>query len=166
MILVIELKKNSITKIYFVTFFLFLMDFISKSFIVRKVDLLKSVKIIPNFFYITYLQNKGAAWGIFANSTTILALISLIFFVLISNYVKKIKNMSMSVVVAFSLLLGGILGNFVDRIIHGYVIDFLDFRIFGYNYPVFNLADVMIVTAIILIIYLVVKGEIDANSSK
>ena len=57
------------------------------------------------------------------------------------------------------MLIGGIIGNLIDRIIYGYVIDYLDFNIFGYNYPVFNLADSMIVISIILLILFINKGD-------
>ena len=66
---------------------------------------------------------------------------------------------------AFGMILGGILGNLSDRIFFGYVIDFLNFKIINYNFPVFNLADTFIVVGVILLIIAIIKGE-DKNGSK
>ena len=160
------MKKNSINKVYFVTFFLFLFDFISKNIVIKKLPLLKSIDLIPNFFYLTYVQNTGAAWGILKDNSIILALLSLIIFIFISNYIKKLSNLSNLGILGFSLVLGGILGNFIDRVLYGYVIDFLDFRIFGYDYPIFNMADIMIVVGIIMVIICAIRGDINESSSR
>ena len=114
---------------------------------------LQSIKVIPKFFYLTYAQNSGAAWSILSNGTTFLAILSLIAFIAIGTYIKKMKDIKKLQVIGFSLLLGGILGNFIDRVFYGYVIDYLDFYILGYDYPIFNFADITIVVgAIILMI--------------
>ena len=166
MLLVIIVKKNSINRVYFATFFLFLVDFIIKRIVVTKVSLLKSIVVIPSFFNITYIQNRGAAWGIFDGNSTLLAILSLIIFIIISSYAKKIRNMSNISMIAFSFLLGGILGNFIDRVLYGYVIDFLDFKIFGYNYPVFNFADILIVVGTIIILIQVLRGELHEDRGR
>jgi signal peptidase II len=78
------------------------------------------------------------------------------------NFKKNKRNN-----IAFSLLIGGILGNLIDRIIHGYVIDYFHFYLFGYDYPIFNIADIGIVIGVILIIISIWKGEDkNGNSSK
>ena len=158
------MNKNNISKVYSITLFMFLIDFLSKNFITHNFILLKSIELIPNFFYITYLQNTGAAWSILKNNTIMLALLSLIIFILISNHIKKLQFIDKWSIISFGLLLGGILGNFIDRVMYGYVIDFLDFKIFGYDYPVFNLADTMIVIGTIMIIIKIIRGEKDENN--
>lgn len=155
---------KSLNKVYFIALIVFLIDFLSKNLIINNFQLLKSVELIPNFFYITYLQNTGAAWSIFRNGSLFIAVISLIIFILISNYIKKLKLENIWSIISFGFLLGGILGNFVDRVVYGYVIDFLDFKIFGYDYPVFNFADIMIVIGTIMIAIKIIRGDKDANN--
>ena len=111
-------------------------------------DLNRSVKIIPNFFYLTLVHNEGAAWGLLSNHTWIIVVATIV-----------ARNN-----VAFGLLCGGLLGNLIDRVTSGYVIDFFDFYIFKYDYPVFNVADIAIVVGILLLIYAVFKGE-DVNEN-
>lgn len=164
--MVILLKNNNMNKIYFITFVCFLLDFLSKNFIKNTFDLLKSVELIPNFFYITYLQNTGAAWSILKDSTLLLAILSFVCFVLITKYIKRLQKLDKWSIIASGLLLGGILGNFVDRVMYGYVIDFIDFKIFGYDYPVFNFADMMIVVGCIMIAIKVIRGEKSEFSSR
>ena len=68
--------------------------------------------------------------------------------------------------ISYGLLVGGIIGNLMDRVVHGQVIDYLDFNLFGFNFPVFNLADVAIVISMILIAFLIIKGDKNGISSK
>lgn len=154
---------KSLNKVYFIALIVFLMDFLSKNFVINNFELLKSIELIPNFFYITYLQNTGAAWSMFRNGSLFIAIISFIIFILISNYIKKLKLENIWSIISFGFLLGGILGNFIDRVVYGYVIDFLDFKIFGYDYPVFNFADIMIVVGTIMIAIKIIRGDKDAN---
>lgn len=77
---------------------------------------------------------------------------------------KKFKENKRNII-AFSLLIGGLLGNLIDRIIHGYVIDFIDFYIFNYNYPIFNIADVCICIGVFILLYSIYLGEDNENSS-
>jgi len=146
-------KKRSISIIYSFTLLFFFIDFFIKRIVIKNMEPLQSIKVIPKFFSFTYAQNSGAAWSIFRNSTTFLAILSLIAFIAIGTYIKKMKDIKKLHIIGFSLLLGGILGNFIDRVFYGYVIDYLDFYIFGYDYPIFNFADITIVVgAIILMI--------------
>ena len=85
------------------------------------------------------MQNEGAAWSIFSGQRIILILIGLISLYFINKYIKDFKENKRNIL-AFGLLIGGIVGNLLDRMFLGYVRDFLDFKIFGYDYPIFNLA--------------------------
>ena len=117
-----------------------------------------SIVLIPNFFSWQWVENTGAAWSIFENQRIFLILISLlclIFLSIIKNTVKESRWKFLAV----SFLYAGILGNLVDRIVFGYVKDYLSFTIFGYHFPVFNLADVFIVLGAILFIIAVLKEE-------
>ena len=117
-----------------------------------------SIVLIPNFFSLQWVENTGAAWSIFENQRIFLILISLlclIFLSIIKNTVKESRWKFFAV----SFLYAGILGNLVDRIVFGYVKDYLSFTIFNYHFPVFNLADILIVVGAILFIVAVLKEE-------
>lgn len=146
-------KKELILTVIFL-----LLDVISKLLINKYISLNSSYKVINNFFYITKVYNDGASWSIMSGMQLILIIISILVLIGLLYYERKfIKNRRN--IIAFSLLYGGILGNLFNRIINGYVIDFLDFKIFSYDYPVFNLADTFIVIGIFLIIIAIFKKE-------
>ena len=123
------------------------------------------ITIIPNFFKLEYALNTGAAWSILNNQQFILIIISIILMIILfmfhNNFKKNLRND-----LAFGFLFGGIWGNLVDRLFHGYVIDFLSFKIFNYDYPIFNIADIMVVFGIILLVIAIFKGEDNENSSR
>lgn len=135
-----------------------LIDQLSKAAVATFVSLNREWKIINNFFSIYYINNYGAAWSILKNKTTFLILLSLIALFVIYRfmYVFQINKRNN---IAFGLVVGGLVGNLIDRWLFGYVRDFLSFRIFGYDYPIFNIADMAIVIGAFLLIYAVWKGE-------
>lgn len=108
--------------------------------------------VINNFFYITYVKNTGAAFSMFANNTGMVLGISLVIVFLLICYVVKNRKISGILGYGYAMILGGSLGNLFDRIVYGYVRDFLDFRIFGFNMAIFNLADVFIVFGVGLLV--------------
>ena len=120
-------------------------------------------KIIKDFFYITYCHNTGAAWSIFSNKPILIIIISLIALIIIYRFMYLFKRNKRNDI-AFGLLVGGLMGNLLDRILYGYVRDFFDFYIFGYDYPVFNIADIAIVIGVILLIVAIIKGEDSKNA--
>lgn len=128
------------------------IDIVSKLIVSNLMNVNDSIMVIKNFFYITYVRNTGAAWSIFAGETWLLIIVSLIIISVIIYCVYKNKPKSKLEIIGYSMILGGAFGNFIDRIIYGYVIDFLDFNIFGYDYPIFNLADSFILIGVILLI--------------
>ena len=112
---------------------------------------LTTVNIIDNFFSLTYVLNDGAAFSLFASRTYLLILIALIcLFFIIYELKNNLDDRVLSI--GYSLVLAGLLGNFLDRLIDGYIIDYLSFKILGYNYPIFNFADILIVVGIIIVI--------------
>ena len=121
--------------------------------------------LIPNFFKLEYALNTGAAWSILNNKQALLIIISIILMIILFMFNKKFKENKRNNI-AFGLLFGGIWGNLVDRIFHSYVIDFLSFKIFNYDYPIFNIADIAVVIGILLLIIAIIKGEDNENSSK
>lgn len=112
---------------------------------------LTTVNIINNFFSLTYVLNDGAAFSLFASRSYLLILIALIcLFFIIYELKNNLDDRMLSI--GYSLALAGLLGNFLDRLIDGYIIDYLSFKILGYNYPIFNFADILIVVGIVIVI--------------
>jgi signal peptidase II len=145
-------------KTYIIAFFFFLTDLISKQLIMHFLILNKSIKVITNFFYLTYCHNDGAAWSILKDQRIMLLILTVLVLFIIHKFLNKEKTDTMENIV-YGMIIGGILGNFYDRLVYGYVIDFLDFKIFGYNYPVFNFADIFIVVGIITMIIISIRKE-------
>lgn len=114
------------------------------------------VTIIPDFFNIVHVGNFGAAWGMFYGQKIFLTLFALVALGAIFYFRKQLEIERRPVQVAFGLLVGGIVGNVVDRLWHGFVIDFLDFRIpiIDYRWPAFNIADCGIVCGVGLFLIL------------
>ena len=125
--------------------FIILFDQITK-FIVEKYLYFKQISIIDNVLLFTYVQNRGGAWGIFNNIP--LLFIVLVPIVIIGLFLYAIHSKRKLEIVSIFMIIGGALGNYIDRLIRGYVVDFIDFRI----WPVFNVADIFVVVGGILLI--------------
>lgn len=145
-------------KILLISIIVLAVDQLSKTLIDITMNIGQSIPVIKNFFYISYYQNNGAAWGILNDKIPLLLIMSIVILVIIYHYMYTFK-MNKRNVLAFGLLTGGIVGNLVDRFLFGYVKDFLDFYIFDYNFPIFNVSDICIVIGVILLIIAIFKGE-------
>ncbi|HHW69281.1 MAG TPA: signal peptidase II [Tenericutes bacterium] len=143
-----------------ITLLFVVIDQAVKLIVKINMNVFESIEIIKNFFYITYVQNEGAAWGILSGNRLILILSSI--FTLILIYFCFIKGNTLSKVeeIIYGILFAGILGNLFDRVLYGYVIDYLDFNIFNYNFPVFNIADICIVIGMFLLVFINYKGSV------
>jgi len=147
--------------------FLTIIDQIIKYLVVINLKFTESIKIISNFFYITYIRNAGAAFGMFQNGGTLLIILSIIAIIGLIKYIIEDKNITKTEAISYSFVFGGILGNLIDRIVNGYVIDYLDFYIFGYDYPIFNFADILIVIGFgIILINLFIKGDYNETNKR
>ena len=128
------------------------LDQVSKFLILRLLNPNESLEIIKNIFCLTLVHNSGAAFGIFKNQTFFFILVSILAVVAIAVYIKKRQNLQKRPLLlrdlALGLILGGALGNLVDRLRFGHVVDFLDFKI----WPVFNIADSAITIGAFLLI--------------
>lgn len=127
------------------TVIIFIIDIVSKIIITKYIDFGQSVKIIDNFLYLTHVTNTGAAWSIFNNNHYFVLCISAIIIIALIVYIVKNRPSNKLEKTAYAFILGGALGNFMGRCVNGYVTDFIDVKVFNYNYPIFNLADVFIV---------------------
>jgi len=139
------------------------IDQFSKGLINIFLNLNQSINIIPNFFSLTYVRNIGAAFSILPGSRWFFIIISIIALNIIYIYFIKNKELNKKNFVIFSLLQAGIIGNLIDRVLYGYVIDFFDFTIFGFDFAIFNIADIFIVVSIIL---LILVGDKDGICSR
>ena len=152
-------------KVALLSLIVLVFDQILKFIIRSKLVLNETINVIANFFNITYVENDGAAWNILSGNKIILILIALLVLFFIFYYFIFNKKLNKTEVIAYSLFIGGLLGNLWDRIFIGRVIDYLDFKIFGYNFPVFNLADICIVLGVLIIIINEIRGEINGKTN-
>ena len=146
-------KKMIILTIVFI-----FIDQISKGLVNIYMNLNDSITLINNFFNLTYVHNYGAAFSMLSGARYIFIFITIIALNLIYLFFIKDKKLNNLEIVIYSMLLAGIIGNLIDRILFGYVLDFLDFNIFGYDFAIFNIADSFIVVSVILLIILEVKN--------
>jgi len=137
---------------------IFIIDQLVKLLVGFNISLNTSICVINNFFYISNVHNYGAAFSILYGNRIFLVIVSIITLVLVYYFLLKNKRFKWIDIIIYSLLIGGILGNLFDRIMYGYVVDFFDFYIFGYNFPIFNIADICIVCSVILIIIDTLRG--------
>lgn len=133
-------------------------DQITKVIVSNFLQLNSSIKVIKNFFHLSLCHNEGAAWGLFSGNSLIIIVGTIIAIFLIYHFIFCFKQNTRNNI-AFGILYGGLAGNLIDRITLGYVRDFLDFYIFKYDFPVFNVADICIVLGVLLLIYATLKGE-------
>ncbi|WP_018250247.1 signal peptidase II [Orenia marismortui] len=136
--------------IIFITFLVtIIVDQLTKYMVVKNFSVGESLPIIKNIFHFTYVQNRGAAFGILQNQLPFFIIITLVVLALLIYFYRQLPLNSIWNRVGLGLALGGTVGNFVDRIRLNYVVDFLDFRV----WPVFNIADSAIVVAVIIFSY-------------
>ena len=145
-------------KVIIYSFIIVIVDLISKLVIDKLLKINETISIINNFFSITKVFNRGASFSMFIGYRLLFILIGIIAIVILFKYLNNFK-MNIRNICAFSLLIGGIIGNLIDRVIYGYVIDFLDFNIFGYDAPIFNIADTCICIGAFLLFYAIMKRE-------
>ena len=152
-------------KIYLTALISVFIDQLTKMLISINMKPFTGKTIIKGFFDITYVQNKGAAWGILNNNLPVLIFISMAAIFLLNSYINKEQKETMLLTISYGLLMGGIIGNLIDRVFKSYVVDFLNFYIFNYNYPVFNLADTFIIIGILLMVVEIIRGDINEHKS-
>lgn len=138
---------------------LILADQLSKLYISSTMQVSESIKVIENFFYITYARNTGAAWSIGQGMGFVFVGIAIAMSIGIVYYLYKHSDVKMLTRFTLLLIVAGGIGNAIDRIRFGYVIDFLDFYIFGYDFPIFNIADCCITIALFALILIMLTEK-------
>jgi signal peptidase II len=136
----------------------FILDQLTKLWINRTLPLGTygepgQIAIIPGFFNIVHVGNTGAAWSLFTGRSTLLAILALSTLGAIFFWRRSLGLKLLPAQISFGLLCGGIAGNLLDRIVHGHVIDFLDFHFGNYTYPTFNVADSGICVGVIIYLF-------------
>jgi len=111
------------------------------------------IVIIGGFFNLVHVGNTGAAWSLFAGKSTVLAFLALATLVAIFFWRRSLGLRLLPVQISFGLLCGGILGNLLDRLVYGHVIDFLDLHFGNYVYPTFNIADSGICVGVLIYLW-------------
>jgi signal peptidase II len=141
----------------FIVFIVVVIDRTSKLIVIKSIPMGKDIVIIDKFFYLVHGENKGAAWGIFQNGRIFFIILTIIVSVFIIYYLYKTENKILKL--SLSFILGGALGNLIDRAFRGSVTDFLDFHFGSYNFPTFNVADMLVVCGTILLAICILKDE-------
>ena len=150
-------------KICLFSLIFFVIDLVSKILVINTIG--KDITLIPNFLSFTKTSNEGAAFSILTGGR--LLFIALGIFVIVYIFIYMMDKVKTKYeIISFSLLIGGILGNLFDRIFYGKVIDFISVKLGSYYFPVFNLADSMIVIGAILLIIKMIKGDKNEIRSK
>lgn len=146
-------SKYRIMPMTLYTAILILMDQISKYIIVKTMNIGESISVIGEVLQITSHRNYGAAWGMLQNQMiffyiiTIIVLIALIYF----YYKEAADNLLMQC--GLMLIFAGAIGNFIDRLFRGNVVDFIDTKIINYDFPIFNVADSCLTIGVFILLY-------------
>lgn len=144
---------NNRQNIYKIVAIFLIIDQLIKVIIKRTMSLYQEITIIPKFFSLIYVKNTGAAFSILSNATFLLIILSVIFILLLDKYIKKEESKFTKLsIVSLGMILGGIFGNLMDRLLYRSVIDYLSFTFFGYQFAIFNLADIGITVGALLLL--------------
>ena len=149
---------------FLVSLAVLLLDQWTKGIITRAFDVHQSRTVVGGLFDLTYVRNSGAAFGLFASvdssiKAIMLNSVAVLVFIVVSVYALRSSHKSIRLQVGFSLILGGAIGNLLDRVRFGYVVDFLDFSISGHHWPAFNVADSAICIGVGLLFLDMLRSE-------
>jgi len=140
-------------RVLFVSAILVLADQISKTIVVKTMSLYESIPVIQNFFHFTYITNDGMAFGInFPFGYYIFTSVSILLTLFLFWYLWSVRTHSIVIRLGISFIIAGAIGNLIDRIFLGAVIDFLDFMIGNFHWYVFNLADSYVTVGMVLVL--------------
>ena len=119
-----------------------IIDQLTKFLVVKYMTIGQSISIVDHFLYITSHRNEGAAWGILQGKMLFFYVVTLIVIGVVILWIRRLDvKKEKLLVIALSLILGGAIGNFIDRVMYQHVVDFINTYIFGYDFPIFNIAD-------------------------
>ena len=140
---------------YFIAIIWLVLDQASKYYVMNHFALGESLPVIQNVFHLTYIINRGAAFGMLTNQRCFFLAVAFVLIIVYGFYRKRVNNGPLSLRVGTALLIAGAIGNGIDRyVLHG-VVDFFDFRI----WPIFNIADIGICVGVVCVIYYLLTSE-------
>lgn len=157
------MRRNSVVNIILTALIatvVVVLDQITKLWVLGSFELGESRAVIPGILNWTYIQNKGAALGMLADHRWIFMLVSVLLIVAIMLYVLFSKDIGRMTVVVLAAILGGGIGNMIDRFTYGYVVDFIDVRCIPFWKWIFNVADCFVTVGAILLIVMYIVSEI------
>lgn len=138
-----------------------ILDQVTKALAVANLKGKPPVKVIKNFFYLTYTENDGAAWGIFEGKLWLFYIITILALGLFVYMLKDfdLKN-NLLYSISLAIIISGTFGNFIDRVFRKYVVDFIDVDIFSYkSFPIFNVADIFLTVGVALLLFDILFGK-------
>jgi signal peptidase II len=143
-----------------------IVDQLTKAIVDRTMPLHSSIPLIDGFFNLTYIRNTGAAFGLFAGSHEVFRLpfligVSILAIGFILVMLKRLRESETGLTAALAFILGGAIGNLIDRIVYGEVIDFLDVYWSIYHWPAFNVADSFITIGVAITLFYLIKAKGD-----
>ncbi|MFC4023223.1 signal peptidase II [Oceanobacillus longus] len=142
------------------------IDQLTKWIVVKSMEIGEQITVIENFFYLTSHRNSGAAWGILEGQMIFFYIVTVIVVIGIIYYMQSYAKHDKLLAIGLSLILGGAIGNFIDRIFRKEVVDFADFIIFNYDFPIFNVADSALTIGVILVIIATIIDEMKQRKEK
>jgi signal peptidase II len=124
----------------------------------------KTIHVIKNFFLLRYVENRGAVWGIFSQSANtwipkVITGLSIIALIVVLYFFLKLEHKCTLELTAMSFIIGGAIGNIIDRLYQGYVVDFIDIYVKTHHWPTFNIADSFISIGVALLIFSIWRGK-------
>ncbi|MBS5755789.1 MULTISPECIES: signal peptidase II [unclassified Veillonella] len=147
--------KREYNLFYFIAIIWLVLDQASKYYVMNHFALGESLPVIQNLFHLTYIINRGAAFGMLTNQRWFFLAVAFVLIIVYGFYRKRVNNGPLSLRVGTALLIAGAIGNGIDRyVLHG-VVDFFDFRI----WPIFNIADIGICVGVVCVIYYLLTSE-------
>ncbi|MED3624298.1 signal peptidase II [Neobacillus thermocopriae] len=144
---------------YLTALFIIILDQLTKWFIVNNMYIGESIPVIEDFLYITSHRNRGAAWGILQGQMWFFYVITVIVIIGLIYYLHRAAKGKMLLGISLAFMLGGAIGNFIDRVFRKEVVDFIHTYIFSYNFPVFNIADSALVIGVGLLMIQMIREE-------
>ncbi|QOR68492.1 signal peptidase II [Cytobacillus suaedae] len=152
---------------YLIALVIIVFDQLTKWAIVTYMSLGESITVVENFLYITSHRNRGAAWGILQGQMWFFYIVTVIVVIILVTYIQKLPKDQRIMGYALGLMLGGAIGNFIDRIFRKEVVDFINTYIFTYDFPIFNIADSALVVGVgIVLVLTLFEGKFKEGESK
>lgn len=137
-----------------------ILDRVTKLWAIKRLSIGEDIVVIKDFFSFSYLENRGAAFGIFKDKQLLLISITMVAILLMMFYLFINKTNLKILKISLSLIISGAIGNLIDRIKYRYVVDFIFFHYKDkYHFPIFNIADVLVSLGTILLIIFIIKED-------